>query len=675
MSFADIQSMKALKTINSLINGSPVNLLNSASQVAPNIVDNKYVSTTGAQSSNTNFYISSAINVDPSKMYTIKQLTPTITVVGAWYDVNGSWISTITTDGSKTQLSVVPPINAKFIRLNVQKSTQILELWVNTGIFDGMPINIIKPALQVAPNIIDNNYVNGTGGLSTNTSYFISSITEVTPNASYLINKVPSGALLLGAWYDINGAWISTISGDGNTPHKEVVAPANARTIRLNMQKNNPLMEMNTFKMSSNSSGSGTSNTKKYFDKQFMQTQLKDFLFKLMNKQTVNILAIGDSVTNFQNSGTLAIADQKTAPVGLAGENWLRRIWKDINYNVWNDKRDTIVNVNGNMGFKRYDHTDFVFSNGYSGTTSLGTSDWGTNRSDAESWRNNDFNGSATNTTDRVLSSESSYNIPMVGTIKSGATVSVSIPSTAIGCRVILGKNKISSASTSATITITGGTTQSLNPSTFATYQNYFDFTLTSGTAKTLALTNNAAGELWIWGIEYWTDTFVRVLNLGLAGNSSNDINSKWSLIPKSNIDLVIVETPALNDATLLTYTQSIAQIDTLFSNIKALNVPILPILVHRTTAANGLLYDRNNDAIGTKFFVPNYIKQYKSVLAKDGLGYIDMWQKSIDDVGSLADAAPFPTNYLVDWGHPGVLLNQSYEDELKKVFLWDDIS
>jgi hypothetical protein len=625
-----------------------------------------------------------------------------------WYDASNNFVSTthgVTSNGVATTVTV--PTGVSKMRFNfdntrvsassyqvlAKRSIKIDQLRIDTKNINSASITNEKLGLDVVKNINYSSKVfpvvsNSSGIAVTDIAFSITSASSllVVTNTTYHVPSVatytiPSQGDCLILSRDVD---ITTTHNASNSVALQVVNySALLNTDVIIAWKDNTGLHtffdsiLNKTQIASINSQINTLGTV-YTPTELLRKQLEDVFYKLMSGQTVNILGIGDSVMNFQNSGQLALADQKTAPIGLAGENWLRRLWKAINYNVWNDARTSITNVNGNMGFKRFDHADFTFSNGYSGTTSLGTCDWGTNRNDAESWRDNDFNGSLGTTKDRQLTSEACYNIPMVGTIKSGTTASVTIPSNAIGCRVILGKNKVSSASSSATITISDGQTKSLVPSNFVTYQNYFDFTLSGGTSKTLTLTNNSTGELWIWGIEYWTGNFVRVMNFGLAGNNSSQIVSKWDYIPKDNVDMIILETPVLNDCTAFTYTTALSNASALIDKIKTLNVPILPILVHRSKSCNGsMVYDRSTATIGTQYFVPNYIRNYKAILAKNNLAYIDMWKKSLDEIDdSLVNDASslFPANYFVDWGHPNTLLNQAYADELEKIFLWSDI-
>lgn len=417
-----------------------------------------------------------------------------------------------------------------------------------------------------------------------------------------------------------------------------------------------------------------------YTDVKQLRKQIGSVLVKLQNEENVNILMLGDSIFNFQNSDTLTVEKQKGAPIGLGGENVARRLWKMLNYNVYNNDRTQIINENGNMQFRRFDHSDWTFSNGYCGTNSMESQDWATNRSDdtSNAWRNNPFNGSPA-TGDRELTPESTYNIPMVGTLKSNATASITIPSDAIGCRIVFGKNHQLHSTRNVKISVTGLDDVTIDPSVVGQTLNYYqDFTFPSGTQRTVTITNVGGDgvdtELWIWGTEYWTDNFVRVTNMGLASHSAELILSKFDKIPKENVDLVIVETPALNDTSTTTYKNALDKSKQLFSKLKELKVPILPIMVHRTSATT-IKYDRRTNHVGDSGLVPINIKNYKAVLGSLELDYIDMWTKSIDLTGGdLIDNPTFPTNFLKDWGHLGSEGNKSYVEELQKVFLWNDI-
>ena len=76
---------------------------------------------------------------------------------------------------------------------------------------------------------------------------------------------------------------------------------------------------------------------------------------------------------------------------------------------------------------------------------------------------------------------------------------------------------------------------------------------------------------------------------------------------------------------------------------------------------------------VGYKYFYPDYIRLYRTLSYKYGAGIIDMYSKSVDICGGLMNDATFPNNFFVDGIHLGNMGNDCYEEELKKVFLWND--
>ena len=99
-----------------------------------------------------------------------------------------------------------------------------------------------------------------------------------------------------------------------------------------------------------------------------------------------------------------------------------------------------------------------MFSNGYLATdAALSTNDWATNGSAAvDTWRRTTFSGYA-----QVITPESSYNKPYVGTKKANATYTVTIPSDAVGASIVFGKG--ANPSTSVNVKINNGTSDVVN--------------------------------------------------------------------------------------------------------------------------------------------------------------------------------------------------------------------
>jgi len=429
-------------------------------------------------------------------------------------------------------------------------------------------------------------------------------------------------------------------------------------------------------------------NFNRYCDVLESRKAIADFLSRLWGREKMKVVVYGDSIVNFQNSETLSVELQKTAPIGLAGNSFLRQLWKILNYDVYDDDR-SVLSENGNMGFKRFDHSDCVFSNGYQGTAlAIGTKDWATNRSDsADAWRARSFSSYP-----QVITPESSYNKPMVGSIEAGATFTVTIPSEAIGCAIVFGRG--STRASNVNVKINNGATdvvdETINLVDMDVVELHKEYTLTAGTVKTITVTNVSGNELWVWGVEYWTGPCIMVLNSGLAGNNSNSLNSNFDLmVGNQDPDFVVTEFPTLNDTNSITETACFGYASSLIEKLNALAVPILAIFPHRFLNGSynlqynrdNIIYDATNFPIGSKlvgnrYFFPNYIKIYKAITAKYNFGLIDMYAKSVDDLncGNTNFPADVPAGYYVDNGHLGPAGNASYVEEFKKIFLWDDV-
>ena len=425
---------------------------------------------------------------------------------------------------------------------------------------------------------------------------------------------------------------------------------------------------------------------KSYCDLSYTRSAIGDFLVRWMNKEHLNVVCIGDSITNFQNSEILPIEEQKSAPLGLQGNSWVRRLWKLLNYDVY-DNEYNVVNENGRLGTKRYDHADFNFVGGYQGTSaSVGNYKWFTNRSDAnDSYRNNNFIGYP-----QVITPESTCNKMYIGSNSAGASCSVTVPSEATNVAIIFGK---CSGIVNVKISVGGSVTvnQEINLSQYRGAENHITFNVVTGT-KTITITN-VSGTIWLYGVEYWNENCVRVVNGGLAGNQVSGTLSQFDALmscfdnDKANVDLVVWEVNSLNDCRN-TISETLKNAKQVCEKLKDMEVPVLAIMTHRhANGQDNLQYDRYNPIygsnlregdkfVGYKFFYPDFIRLYKSLAYGYGFGVIDMFSKSVDESGGkLVNSASglFPSGYFCDGIHLGIAGNNSYEEELRKVFYWND--
>jgi len=420
---------------------------------------------------------------------------------------------------------------------------------------------------------------------------------------------------------------------------------------------------------------------KKYTDVQDCRMGIKTFLDKWARKLTATVAVFGDSIVAYQNSELLSVEEQKTAPCGLCGNSWVRQIWQLLNYNTYGENGE-ILNKNGNMGFKRFDHADWIISNGYAIGDIITTEDWATNKITAtDAWRKR-THGSATQT----IMPDSSYGKPMIGTKINGATAVVTIPSEAIGFSVIFGTG-VNPQLSIANIKTNNGTTDVVNENVTMNFTDANEkrkvWTLTAGTEKTITITNTTTEELWVWGVEYWTGTYVKVFNIGSAGSTVSGLYSisATSVTPLS-ADLIIFETPILNDTAQITLADSYTNARSLFDVFGI--TPVLACICHRGAYNNPTIqFDRHNlrynvtvpegtKIVGNRYFFPDYVKNYKILAHKYSYGIMDIFSKSVDAFGGLSTDL-ISTDYLLDWGHLGPLGNKWYVDEFKKVIMLDD--
>lgn len=402
---------------------------------------------------------------------------------------------------------------------------------------------------------------------------------------------------------------------------------------------------------------------KKYFSKDLVRQNIGSFLGKLRSKKDVKVVCYGDSITSFQNSETLTLEEQKINPIGLSGNSWLRQLWNKLRY------------YQEDIQYRRFDHSDFTFSNGIQQTSDvIGSNGWATTRNDTtEPWRNNIFNTGFA----QSIFSGSSFNKPLVGTNKTGQTITITIPSTATELSIYTNTyynnqminikiNDGSSDIVSENVNINDGSQP---------YENIVKYSFASGASKTLTITTLDSNVVFFWGVSYKSNPAVRLINSG-SGSYNIDLLSNTDNFQKQvsnhNPDLVVFEVCSSNDANMnITLTEHMNKVDLLFNQLKELNVPVLVLMTHRfeeqkLNRAETSIVDQNSVK-----FIPELIKNYKSASAKYGFGVIDIFSKSIDILGNT-NKIVLPPNFFVDAGHLGVLGNKMYFEELDKLFFED---
>jgi lysophospholipase L1-like esterase len=94
--------------------------------------------------------------------------------------------------------------------------------------------NVFNKSEQVAPNIIDESYLNASGVVGAIAGYYISSFIPVKSSTQYVLTNKEASQGFLGGWYDSNKQWLANIELVGNIIG---TAPSNATYVRLNINK------------------------------------------------------------------------------------------------------------------------------------------------------------------------------------------------------------------------------------------------------------------------------------------------------------------------------------------------------------------------------------------------------------------------------------------------------
>lgn len=362
---------------------------------------------------------------------------------------------------------------------------------------------------------------------------------------------------------------------------------------------------------------------------------IKDLLNDNEKKTPVNLLFIGDSITNFQNGWEVS-ADKELPKVSnerpLCMYNpytFTSYIWKMLNPNaVDRAYRDLIYG--GNMGFVKATHDTKVTKSG----TFISSYDYSTGA----------YNG---------FGSNGGY--PANGikeflyTKNIGDYIEFKVPANIKGFSVIANCYQGSKGSTSSDMA--AATTQmqvSYNGSVMGTeslaIQNgtnkRFDYVIDSlvNSESTIKVLNNEDNKyMGIWGIEYWTDKCVRPINNGLAGNNvSSFVNGYDDWVKGANPDIIVYEANILND-TALNYNNALEYYKTLFNRFKEDSYKVVVLITHAVSKEYKNISININDCpdINDESQTPRYYIQYQNLVIelckKYDIPYINVCQYQID--------------------------------------------
>ncbi|WP_407478463.1 hypothetical protein [Elizabethkingia anophelis] len=291
----------------------------------------------------------------------------------------------------------------------------------------------------------------------------------------------------------------------------------------------------------------------------------------------LEVLAIGDSITNFQNC-TEWKTDKTVEPQGLYGNSFARWLWRRLNY-TFTDKETDSANLNnfkdtnpaewGNMRFLRVDNSNVIKAGEFipSGTRqSDGSRIW---------WSEREYIGQSStclgafrgvlDDSDKINTSIGEitmHNQQYFFSDSANASVTFNLPSGSKGFSIVFWGDsdtfkypKTTGAtpsylSRSVKVEVNGVEIETYNPTTYRG-QTRKDFILTGSGDFVVKITNtDSAGRLLnLWGLEYWTGKCVRLVNGGLAGNQAKSFTDNPDFFINKPCDLIVWETTSLNDA------------------------------------------------------------------------------------------------------------------------------
>lgn len=347
-----------------------------------------------------------------------------------------------------------------------------------------------------------------------------------------------------------------------------------------------------------------------------IKNYIKDFTDKLNliddSFNPLNILFVGNSITNFQNSGPVK-SNRTVEPQCLYGNTFARWIWRRLNF-TYNAKdqdqvavpfQDTKSAEWGNMRYLRVDHADAVKSSEFipHGTLADGRRVWWHQRQN--------INGLTTALGGFRLPTDDAGTITTsIGEVKlhnhtyffnktQGSYVEFSVPANAKGFSVVFWGDDIAApfptlpgdtwnyVCDNVDVKVNGATVGTINQ-TEHRGQTRIDFPLIGSGVKTIRITHNSSipnRVLNLWGIEYWVGKSVRVINVAAAGNQASAFYNNPDYMINKNCDLIVWETTTLNNVGGFS---QVAEHKALGNLLLAKSAPILATTVHPIVEGTG---------------------------------------------------------------------------------------
>ena len=400
----------------------------------------------------------------------------------------------------------------------------------------------------------------------------------------------------------------------------------------------------------------------------------------------LNIIAIGDSISNFQELGSEnEKTDHTKEPQGLYGNTFLRQIWKTFNA-IGEDGTDPENDnfaafsqaAQGNIHYVRLDNaavttnTDFIphgtrVSDGkkiywslrqnINGmTTSLGgyrnpTPDAGTKYTSIGDIALHNhtyfFAGNTSFFRTDVPSETTGFSL-----VFWGDAPTASFPQIEGGADEFL--------SNSVGIFVDNILVQTIDPTTFRG-QSRVDIQLTPsvGTTKEVKIYNLGTGLVAYWGIEYWTGKAVRVLNYAMAGNPAQSFSDNADYTIDHNADMYVWQLTSLNnvggDSQIVEHVE-------LGNLLKNKNVPILATTCH--PVVEGLGGTTNYpDGVGT-YSHPDYFATLKALYELE-IPFSDTFS-AFNKMGLETNYTNYYSKLFIDGGH----LSSLGQDIYKKLLI-----
>lgn len=437
-----------------------------------------------------------------------------------------------------------------------------------------------------------------------------------------------------------------------------------------------------------------------FVDVRAIKNDLRDFFNKVQNLTDddfpLEINAIGDSISNFQNTGPDEWKTDKTVePQGLYGNTWLRWLWRKMNYTFNGNGQDSASGVFshtnpkewGNLRFLRVDNSSVIKTGDYipSGTRASDGNFiyWGQRQNINGAaqclggYRNSDVDRDVIAT---PIGDVRTHNHIYFFFEENDQYVEFTIPANAKGFSFVywaddhyapfpmINGGEWKYLSTNCEVTVDSVVVDNINQTLDRglTRKNY---KFSENREHKVRITNkdNTGRIMNLWGLEYWLGKCVRLTNSALAGNRASAFYNNPNYFINKPADLIVWQTTTLND---IGGYINIGEHKKLGQLLKNRNSNLFVTTCHPPVEANPTSTNYVERATAIKLFQHPDDWAAIEALFELGINHVDTFE-AFCKIGAEYGYTGYYNELFIDYAHLSVKGNKIYQNILGKVFTY----